>query len=114
MCARRRGAVRSRARSPAARLGRLRRVGQWGYTGAGVVVLLGLAEAHRVRWLFHAGQQRREQLFFGVDQGFAAVVGELVLIAHGERTCRARLDAQSTEDAAQVVDLVDAPVTLAG
>ena len=49
-----------------------------------------------------------------VDELLAAVVGELVLVAHRQRARRARLDAQSAEDAAQVVDLVDAAVALAG
>ncbi len=35
-----------------------------------------------------------------------AVVGELVLVRHGQRAGRARLDAQAAQDAAQVVDLV--------
>ena len=60
----------------------------------------------------HAGQQRGEQLVLGEDQVLAAVVGELVLVAHRQRAGRARLDAQPAEDAAQVVDLVDAAVAL--
>ena len=78
-----------------------------------VVVLLGLAEAHRVRRGFHARLQRRHELLLGPDQGFPAVVGELVLVGHGQRAGRARLDAQPAQDAAQVVDLVDAAVPLA-
>ena len=39
-------------------------------------------------------------------------VGQLVLVRHRQRPGRAGLDAQSAEDAAQVVDLVDAAVAL--
>jgi hypothetical protein len=44
---------------------------------------------------------------------FSGCRRELVLVAHRQRSRRARLDAQSAEDAAQVVDLVDAAVALA-
>ncbi len=81
---------------------------------ADVVVLLGLTQAHRVRRLLHARQQRREQLLLGEDQVPAVVPGEFVLVAHGQRPGRAGLDAQPAEDAAAVVDLVDAGVPLAG
>ncbi len=47
-------------------------------------------------------------------RAFPAVVGQLVLVGHGQRPGRARLDAQPAQDAAQVVDLVDAAVPLAG
>src|SRR5690349_16268305 len=43
-----------------------------------VVVLLVVAEAHRVRRLLHARQQRGEQLLLRVDQVEAVVVGHLV------------------------------------
>src|SRR6478672_7869873 len=79
-----------------------------------VVVTLVVAEPHRVRRLLHAGQQRGEQVGLLVDQVRAVVVGELVLVRHRQRARRARLDAQPAQDAAQVVDLVDAAVALAG
>ena len=50
----------------------------------------------------------------GVDEVGAVVVGQLVLVGHRERPGRAGLDAQAAEDAAQVVDLVDAAVALPG
>ena len=59
------------------------------------------------------GLQRREQLVLLEDQRGPAVVGQLVLVGHRERAGRAGLDAQPAEDAAQVVDLVDAAVALA-
>ena len=46
-----------------------------------VVVLLGLAEPHRVRRLLHARQQRGEQLLLGEDQVLPVVVGQLVEVA---------------------------------
>ena len=79
-----------------------------------VVVLFVLAEPHRVRRRLHARLQRRDQLLLGPDQAFPAVVGQLVVVGHGQRPGRARLDAQPAQDAAQVVDLVDAAVPLAG
>ena len=48
----------------------------------GVVVLLVVAEPHRVRRRLHAGQQRRHQLLLGVDQLLAVVERELVLVRH--------------------------------
>src|SRR2546423_2815947 len=86
------------------------RVGQ----GADVVVLLVLAQPHVVRRLLHAGQQRREQHLLGEDEVAPAVRGQLVLVAHGQRTGRAGLDAQPAEDATGVVDLVRGGVALAG
>ena len=83
--------------------GRGARVGQ----RADVVVLLGVAQPHRVRRLLHARQQRRQQLLLGEDQVLPVVAGQLVLVAHGQRPGRAGLDAQSAEDAPGVVDLVD-------
>jgi hypothetical protein len=80
---------------------------------AAVVVLVIVADHHLVRRLDHAGQQRREQVVLLVDQVRAVVVGELVLVGHRQCPRRARLDAQATEDAAQVVDLVDAAIALA-
>src|SRR5581483_12192892 len=47
------------------------------------------------------------------DERGAAGCGELVLVGHGERAGGARLDAEPAEDAAGVVDLVDAAVALA-
>src|SRR4051812_43408287 len=67
----------------------------------GVVGLFVVAQAHRVGRQLHAGRKRREQLLLGEDQVDPGVVRELVLIAHGERTRRAGLDAQAAEDAAQ-------------
>ena len=67
-----------------------------------------------MRRLLHAGQQRGQQVGLLVDQVGAVVVGQLVLVGHRQRPGRARLDAQPAQDAAQVVDLVDAAVALAG
>src|SRR4051812_33807280 len=53
---------------------------------AAVVVTLVLTEAHRVGWLLHAGQQRRQQVLLLVDQVRAVVVGQLVLVGHRQRT----------------------------
>src|SRR5690606_22887864 len=58
--------------------------------------------------------QRGEEVRLLVDQGLAGRVGQLVLVGHRERPGGAGLDAQAAEDAAQVVDLVDAAVALAG
>src|SRR5690606_7419587 len=80
---------------------------------ADVVVLLGFAEVQRVRRLLHPRQQRREQLLLREDQILPAVPRQLVLVAHGQRTGRARLDAQPAEDAPSVVDLVHLRVPLA-
>ena len=81
---------------------------------AEVVVALLEAVGHREgRWQ-HAALERSEQLVLGEDQLAAVVVGELVEVGHRERPGRAGLDAQPAEDAAQVVDLVDATVALAG
>src|SRR6478672_5756025 len=79
-----------------------------------VVVTFVVAEPHRVRRLLHAGQQRGEQVGLLVDQVRPVVVGELVLVRHRQRARRAGLDAPPAQDAAQVVDLVDAAVALAG
>ena len=81
---------------------------------AAVVGALVVTEPHRVRWLLHARQQRREQVVLVVDQVGAVVVGQLVLVGHRQRPGRTGLDAQAAQDAAQVVDLVDAAVALAG
>src|SRR5262252_2267772 len=77
-----------------------------------VVVALGVPQPHRVRRRLHAGLQRSQQLLLGPDQVLPAVVGDLVLVRHGQRAGRAGLHAQPAEDAAQVVDLVDGPVPL--
>jgi hypothetical protein len=61
----------------------------------------------------HPFGQRHEQLLLGPDQVFPAVVGDLVLVGHGQRAGRARLDPHAAQDAAQVVDLVDGSVPLA-
>src|SRR6478609_879439 len=88
----------------------------WGGSSSGppVVVALVVAEPHRVRRLLHARQQRGQQVGLLVDEVGAVVVGQLVLVGHRQRAGRARLDAQPAQDAAQVVDLVDAAVALAG
>ena len=65
-----------------------------------------------MRRCLHARQQRRDQLLLGPDEALPVVIGELILVGHGQRPGRARLDAQPAQDAAQVVDLVDAPVPL--
>ncbi len=90
------------------------RVPDRGRVLAAVVGALVVAEPHRVRRLLHARQQRGEQVGLLVDQVGAVVVGELVLVGHRQRAGRARLDAEPAQDAAQVVDLVDAAVALAG
>ena len=81
---------------------------------AEVVVLVGGAELHLVRRLLHPRQQRGQQVLLLVDEGLAAAVGQLVLVRHRQRPGRARLDAESAQDAAQVVDLVHPAVALAG
>src|SRR6185436_15950631 len=48
------------------------------------------------------------------DQVLPVVPGQLVLVAHGQRTGRAGLDAQAAEDAPGVVDLVDRRVPHTG
>src|SRR3954469_8340886 len=78
------------------------------------VGLLVVAEAARVRRLLHARQQRTQQVVLVVDQVGAVVVRQLELVGHRQRPGRARLDAQAAQDAAQVVDLVDAAVALTG
>ena len=65
-----------------------------------------------MRWRDHPGEQRRKELILLVDEIGATAVREFVLIGHRQGARRASLDAQATEDAAQVVDLVDAPVPL--
>src|SRR5919199_15665 len=77
-----------------------------------VVVLLGLAQPHRMRSRLHSGQQRRQQILLGVDQISTVVVGHLVLVGHGQCAGRARLNAQPAVDTAQVVDLVNRTVAL--
>src|SRR5262249_29255908 len=47
------------------------------------------------------------------DEVLAVVEGQLVLVRHGQRTGRARLDTQPAEDTAQVVDLIHLAVALA-
>src|SRR5579859_6356935 len=69
-------------------------------------------QPHRVRRHLHAGLQRRQQLLLGPDQVLPAIVGELVLIRHGQRTGRARLHTQPAQDAAQVIDLIHRPIPL--
>src|SRR5215475_6492816 len=86
--------------------------GAWIGQRADVVVLFGVAKAHRVRRLLHAWQQRREQLLLGENQVAAVVASQLVLVAHGQRARRAGFDAKPAEDAASIVDLVDAGVPL--
>ena len=83
------------------------------FGSAGVVVVL-VAQPHRMRRLLHPGQQRGQQHVLGVDQPLPVVVGQLVLVGHGQRPGRAGLDAQPAADAAQVVDLVVLAVPLAG
>src|SRR5256885_4183377 len=80
--------------------------------GPGVVVQLGVAEPHRVWWWLHPGEEWREQLLLRVDQILPADIGELVLVAHRQRARPAGLDAESAENAAQIVDLVDPAVAL--
>src|SRR5581483_9841804 len=55
-----------------------------------------------------------DELGLRVDGVVAVGEGELEQLRFGDRLCRARLDAQVAVDAAQVVDLVDEPVALAG
>src|SRR3546814_2065003 len=49
-----------------------------------------------------------------MDEVLPVVVGQLVFVRHRQRTGRAGLDAQAAQDAAQVVDLIDAAIALAG
>ena len=81
---------------------------------AEVVVLVGAARRHRVRRRLHPRLQRCEQLVLAPDQVGAVVVGHLVVVGHRQRAGGAGLDAQAAADAAQIVDLVDAAVALAG
>src|SRR5215218_2549589 len=53
-----------------------------------------------------------EQVGLVVDQRLAGLLGQLVLVRHGQGPGRAGLDAQAAEDAAVVVDLVDGRVPL--
>src|SRR5215470_9712344 len=78
-----------------------------------VVVTFGGAEPHRVRRRLHARLQRGEQLLLGPDQALPVVVGELVVVGHGQGPGGAGFHAQPAQDAAQVVDLVDDAVPLA-
>src|SRR5207342_2260244 len=75
--------------------------------------LLVITQPALVGWLLHTRQQRSKQIRFLIDQLLAGVVGELEFVGHRQRPGRTGLDAQSAQDAAQVVDLVDAAVTLA-
>src|SRR6266566_3772010 len=79
-----------------------------------VVVAFGRAEPHRVRRRLHRRLERGEQLLLGPDQALPVVIGDLVVVGHGQRPGRAGLHAQPAQDAAQVVDLVDVAVPLAG
>jgi hypothetical protein len=47
----------------------------------GIVVVL-IAQAHRMRRLLHSRQQRGQQHVLGVDQPLPVVVGQLVLVRH--------------------------------
>src|SRR5690606_1891382 len=86
------------------------RVGQ----RAHVVVLLVVAQPHRVGRRLHARQQRGQQLLLGVDELPPVVAGQLVVVAHGQRAGRAGLQAEPAADATGVVVLVDLRVPLAG
>src|SRR5665811_143951 len=79
-----------------------------------VVVDFIVAEHHLVRRLHHAREQRRKQIGLFVDERFAAVVGKFKLVGHRQCARRARLDAESAQDAAQIVDLIDAAISFAG
>src|SRR5271166_1928246 len=83
----------------------------WGYVAL-VVVLVGSARRSRMRRRGHLGQQRGQQPVLLVDQVGAVVIGHLVVVGHGQRPGRARLDAQTATDATQIVDLVDPAVAL--
>ena len=84
-----------------------------GHLAAVVVAVVGALD-HGVRRGDHPGHERAEQVGLLVDQRRPAGVGQLVLVGHGQRARGAGLDAQPAQDAAQVVDLVDAPVALTG
>src|ERR1700752_1428083 len=56
----------------------------------------------------------REQHLLGEDQVLAVVVGDLVLVPHGDRVEGAGDFAVAAEDAASEVDLVDLGIALAG
>ena len=67
-----------------------------------------------MRRLLHPGEQRGQQPVLGVDHLLPGHVGQLEVIRHGQGACRAGLDAQPAQDAAQVIDLVHLAVPLAG
>src|SRR5690606_3755448 len=62
----------------------------------------------------HAGHERGQEVLLLVDEALTGGAGELVVVAHGQRPRGAGLDAVPAEDAALVVDLVDAAVALPG
>ena len=51
-------------------------------------------------------------MILGEDQPTAIVIGKFVLIGHRERASWAGFNAQTTEDAAQVIDLIHAAIAL--
>src|SRR4051794_37167563 len=82
---------------------------------AAVVVMMVVADQHLVRRLGHAGEQWRQQVVLLPDHVGPVVARHvLVVVGHGQRTGRARLDAQTAQDAARVVDLINPPVAFAG
>src|SRR5262245_13843256 len=79
---------------------------------AAVVILLRRARIDRVWRVDHPWQQGGEQILLLVDEVRTVVVGQFVHVCHRQRARRAGLDAQATEDAPQVIDLVDAAIAL--
>lgn len=61
-----------------------------------------------------AGGAGFEQLFFAIDHGIDVVGGELETMAVGDRVGGAGFDTVTTEDAARIVNIVNAGVAFAG
>ena len=53
-----------------------------------------------------------QEIFLFEDQLTARIISQLIFVGHGEGTCWASFNAETTEDATQVIDLVDLAVTL--
>src|ERR1700736_3982052 len=67
-----------------------------------------------VRRRADAGLGRHQETILGVDEGAAPVVRHLEARGEDDRVGRARLFAETAEDAAQLVDLVARGVALSG
>src|SRR5271156_51421 len=60
------------------------------------------------------GRQLFEQLFFAINERIYVIGGQLEAVAMSNRVSRTSLDAVPAENAARVIDVVDARVTFAG